>query len=397
MEPLFPNGRRPYDLVKEAGEPANPIDFPEPVFLMGLRRNVKMHDERKNAIVTKRNVLLRDFSLSRPDCSMGVDGAVYDVEAYSRVPGMTTYAATGGYVEICNVLRAKLTDNNYNNDIVFYMTNRRVAVKVCSRLNINRPNNRAAEDRGKEIGAMQLIGDASEDVICCIEVLLVKDQWNIVMPEGGIDLYNRIFVSNGGTKGLQEVQARNMFRQIVRGVRYMHSQGVCHFDLSPENVMCKKLNDTDSCTVIDMGMAIRVPYTDPNSLIRGGVTDIENGTHKRLIQMNTSAGKKYYKGPEISPGSANDDSIFDGEAVDVWALGTLLYCMLTGRASYKKADTSDALFCWMAYRLHDLLRFWDLNLSGECQNLLQQMLQVDPRLRFTLDEVEQHPWWTANI
>jgi serine/threonine protein kinase len=55
--------------------------------------------------------------------------------------------------------------------------------------------------------------------------------------------------------GFSEPEARFWFRQIMDGVKHLHSKGVCHRDLSPENVMM----DSQNSLIIDMDMAIRVP------------------------------------------------------------------------------------------------------------------------------------------
>jgi serine/threonine protein kinase len=84
---------------------------------------------------------------------------------------------------------------------------------------------------------------------------------------------------------------------------------------------------------------------------------------------------------------------FDGGAVDIWTAGTILFCMVTGNRSYARPHISDAQFYWMTHGLPRLLSDWGINLSNDCSHLLKNMLQIDARLRLTLDEVLNHPWF----
>merc|ERR1712226_1688672 len=101
--------------------------------------------------------------------------------------------------------------------------------------------------------------------------------------------------------------------------------GICHRDLSPENVMM----DHNRCLVIDFGMCLRVPYVDPQS---GQVTDISRGTRRRLLTPQGACGKLPYMSPEIY----KNRHAFDGELADVWTAGTILFCMLSGNRSYQR-------------------------------------------------------------
>jgi serine/threonine protein kinase len=67
--------------------------------------------------------------------------------------------------------------------------------------------------------------------------------------------------------------------------------------------------------------------------------------------------------------------------------------MVTGNRSYQRPHLSDAQFYWMTMGLEQLLSDWNVRLSPEGIHLLKNMLQVDPRLRLTLDEVLNHPWF----
>jgi serine/threonine protein kinase len=375
--------------IMEQHEPAHPIPFPPPVYQLGIRTKILVDAEGSNPVLFE-NVLRRDYS-----------GGPRTIEAYSKVPWIAEIVAIGGRVEICNVLTADLTDNIHDDgDLVFHMTDRFVAVKVCGRSRMD-AYNLSSEDREKEIGAMQVIGNDSNHVVRCIAVLLDTNrrddgEWNIVTTYGGKELYH--LTKNQQLGKLQEEQARRVFRQIVSGVQHMHEQGVCHLDLSPENVICTTDNPyTCTCIVIDMGIALRVPYTDP---MTGGVTDRARGTEKRMILPQGRCGKSRYRSPEMHQGETS----FDGEKSDVWSLGTLLYFMVTGFKAYETADESDKLFSLITgqsgvrvlFRLIKSNLDININLSDPCLDLLQAMLTINLHDRPTLEEIANHAWLNGN-
>lgn len=140
--------------------------------------------------------------------------------------------------------------------------------------------------------------------------------------------------------------------------------------------------------IIDMGMCLRVPYSDPHTG-GGTVTDVTRGTNRRLIKPQGVCGKHNYMSPEIF---ANTDN-FDGFAIDLWAAGVILYIMLTGFPPYDQASRTDQRFeLIVTGKLIEQLRNWDIFLSGEAGDLMQHMLRFDPTDRLTLAEIMAHPW-----
>lgn len=393
-----PKQHRPLDDVAAAGPPGKPIPFDKPRFERGRRDDVLVYVEHTKQHNVARNVLFRDFSREFGDADGGLSRIK---QAYWRLPYKEKINTIMGHVEICVVLTRCIRDqssdgdnSSYNSgsdsenseaeeDIVFQVTNKYVAVKVnyCDRM--DRLRDRHAEDPLKEIAAMQLIGNSHPNVMGTIDVLFDGENLNVVMPYcGSGDLFELLQESQNVGKGFSEGIARYWFRQIIAGVQHLHNKGICHRDLSPENVMI----DNDSSLIIDMGMAIRVPYTDPNNPLE--VTDISKGTARRLIAPQGACGKLPYMSPEIY----RSRHPFDGGAVDIWTAGTILFCMVTGNRSYQRPHDTDPQYYWMTHGLRRLVSDWGLDLSEECLHLLENILRVDPRVRLTLDEVLDHPW-----
>jgi serine/threonine protein kinase len=390
-----PQQRRPLDQIAANGPPAKPIPFEKPRFERGRRYDVLVYDEKANKHSLARNVLFRDFSREFGDA----DGDLGRVkQAYWPLPYKEKINTIMGHVEICVVLTRCIRDQSDDDvsnsdsddensegdeDIVFQITNRYVAVKVnyCDRM--DRLRDRHAEDPLKEIAAMQVVGNAHPNVMGIIEVLFDGANLNVVMPYcGSGDLFELLQESQSTGRGFTEGVARYWFRQIIKGVQFLHSKGICHRDLSPENIMI----DNDNSLIIDLGMAIRVPYTDPNH--PGQVTDITRGTARRLIMAQGACGKLPYMSPEVY----KSRHPFDGGAVDVWTAGTILFCMLTGNRSYQRPHDTDPQYYWMTHGLTRLISDWGIQLSREAIHLMENVLQPEPRLRFTVEEVIRHPW-----
>ena len=152
---------------------------------------------------------------------------------------------------------------------------------------------------------------------------------------------------------------------ISQGLHYMQSKGVCHRDLSLENILV----DDQDCLIIDMGMCLREPYSDPHDPDK--VVDVEHGTMRRLMTPQGVCGKHNYMSPEVFQNTDN----FDGFAIDLWAAGVILYIMLTGFPPYDQAALVDERFRLIVTgHLAEQLNAWNVPVSREAGDLLQRIL-----------------------
>jgi len=52
---------------------------------------------------------------------------------------------------------------------------------------------------------------------------------------------------------VSESEAKNIFRQIVAGLNYIHSKNICHRDLKPDNILLEK---DQQVKLIDFGFSV---------------------------------------------------------------------------------------------------------------------------------------------
>jgi serine/threonine protein kinase len=73
---------------------------------------------------------------------------------------------------------------------------------------------------------------------------------------------------------------------------------------------------------------------------------------------------------------------FDGHAIDVWAAGTVLLFMLTGKR-LSNPPLIDRAFEGV-----------ELGLGHDASDLLRKMFRLDPENRLTLEQIQRHPFVT---
>lgn len=129
------------------------------------------------------------------------------------------------------------------------------------------------------------------------------------------------------------LQFRRLLRRLAEvcsAVEYAHSHSLIHRDLKPENIM---LGEFGEAILLDWGLAKDVGNVESESGI--GETATVNPTSTRV---GAAVGTPRYMSPEQARGDANLT-----KSTDVFALGSTLYYLLTGRAPYDGADFVDVM------------------------------------------------------
>lgn len=106
-------------------------------------------------------------------------------------------------------------------------------------------------------------------------------------------------------------------------IAYAHSRGVIHRDLTPSNILVGSFGET---TVIDWGVAKELAEDVPADDCTFGATARQDA---ELTAMGTVVGTPAYIAPEQAEARPVD------ERADVYALGAVLFHVLTGRQPYE--------------------------------------------------------------
>lgn len=151
-------------------------------------------------------------------------------------------------------------------------------------------------------------------------------------------------------------EAADLVRQVCDAMAYAHERGVIHRDLKPANVL---IDPNGRPKVTDFGLAKR---TDADSNL--------TGTGQIL-------GTPAYMPPEQASGSI--DQL--GPLADIYSLGAILYCLLTGRPPFQAANPMDTLAQVLA---HEPVAPRALNseVPRDLETICLKCLSKEPRKRY---------------
>lgn len=147
--------------------------------------------------------------------------------------------------------------------------------------------------------------------------------------------------------------------QVCRAMAYAHSLDTAHRDLKPSNIILLRNGDSLAVKLLDFGIGART-----------------SGVHTPLTASNADLGTACYMSPEQARGERSA-----GKASDVYAIGLILYELLTGKRAYVGSSYNAVLFDIITRPLHKVN-----SVVPECPPavavVVDRCLAVDPRHRY---------------
>ena len=162
-------------------------------------------------------------------------------------------------------------------------------------------------------------------------------------------------------KKLNQITAKQYMKEIISAVKYMHTRfpPIIHRDIKPENIL---IDNDGNCKLADFGWA-----------------NFDNG----IKDKESYCGTPEYLAPEMINKCGHDKS------VDIWALGVLLFEMLTGRTPFNLIGNRNELYnCIKTVNIN-----WPDDFPKLAKDLVSKILCVNPNDRLSLDEIINHQWF----
>ncbi|KAL4110878.1 hypothetical protein PRIC1_002563 [Phytophthora ramorum] len=202
------------------------------------------------------------------------------------------------------------------------------------------------------------------NIVALYDSFRQKEKAYLVMENcvGG-DLFD--FISQNG--GMDEHEAKTLFRHIASAVGHCHEHGVVHLDIKPENLFFKvSALQLETVKLGDFGSAL----------------ELDNNTAKKAISCTVG-----YAAPEVLQ---NGKISF---AADVFSAGAVLYTILCGYSPFSAPSEDEMLERTLSGDIvFDELEWW--RISKEAKELVKQMMHPDAKQRPGMEEVLEHSWFS---
>ncbi len=156
-------------------------------------------------------------------------------------------------------------------------------------------------------------------------------------------------------KKLPAGRATRIAIRILQALEYIHGHGVVHRDLKPENIM---IDAADDIKLIDFGIAAKA-----------GAQRLTFGSFSQLM------GTPDYIAPEQIRGTRDD------ERSDIYAVGIMLYEMLTGKTPFRGPNPMAVMNDRLSN--HPVPpRELEPEISPQLQEIIYRALERDPKNRY---------------
>ncbi|KAK6487729.1 serine/threonine-protein kinase D2-like [Huso huso] len=234
-------------------------------------------------------------------------------------------------------------------------TGRDVAVKVIDKLRF--PTKQESQLRNEVAILQSLRHPGIVNLECMFET---PEKVFVVMERLHGDMLEMILSSERGR--LPEKLTKFLITQILSALRHLHFKNIVHCDLKPENVLLASADPFPQVKLCDFGFA-RI---------------IGEKSFRRSV-----VGTPAYLAPEVLLNQGYNRSL------DMWSVGVIMYVSLSGTFPFNEdEDIND--------QIHNAAFMYPPNpwktISTEAIDLINNLLQVKMRKRYSVDKSLSHTW-----
>ncbi|XP_062906635.1 serine/threonine-protein kinase D1 isoform X2 [Mobula hypostoma] len=234
-------------------------------------------------------------------------------------------------------------------------TGRDVAIKVIDKLRF--PTKQESQLRNEVAILQNLHHPGVVNLECMFET---PERVFVVMEKLHGDMLEMILSSEKGR--LPELITKFLITQILVALRHLHFKNIVHCDLKPENVLLASADPLPQVKLCDFGFA-RI---------------IGEKSFRRSV-----VGTPAYLAPEVLRNKGYNRSL------DMWSVGVIVYVSLSGTFPFNEDED-----------IHDQIQNADFmyppnpwkEISLEAIDVINNLLQVKMRKRFSVDKSLSHPW-----
>ncbi|XP_071403506.1 LOW QUALITY PROTEIN: serine/threonine-protein kinase D1-like [Centroberyx affinis] len=232
---------------------------------------------------------------------------------------------------------------------------RDVAIKIIDKLRF--PTKQESQLRNEVAILQNLHHPGVVNLDCMFET---PERVFVVMEKLHGDMLEMILSSEKGR--LPERITKFLVTQILVALRHLHFKNIVHCDLKPENVLLASADSFPQVKLCDFGFA-RI---------------IGEKSFRRSV-----VGTPAYLAPEVLRNKGYNRSL------DMWSVGVIIYVSLSGTFPFNEdEDIHDQIQnAAFMYPPHP----WK-KVSQEAIDLINNLLQVKMRKRYSVDKTLSHPW-----
>ena len=251
-----------------------------------------------------------------------------------------------------------------------------------------------------------------------------NDTWVIVLEHlNGGELFEQL-VDRGE---YSEWEASETIRKIGTAILHLHTNNIVHGDIKPENIMINNTADGPEPSIVDFGMAFNT-----SNGVHGELEPHQQQTGKSMVEGSSPGGPGTFNNPDFANDSASNSETYDknfkagggmvqskhsnsvnlgtiayapkevlcseeeniGKPIDIWALGILMYILLSGMHPFdpdneSSDDTISERIKANDYSFDDPI--WE-TISPYAIELIKKLLSPNYEDRPTISSALKNPW-----